>query len=552
MDVIAVRQIDILCMPYKLLRLLKLLCVISVVLCSTELSAVPVFQSAKIMPLNRLTMLFSKELPKYTAILSNDKKNITINFGIAEIKDTATKISSDGIIKNISFFQLKDTLFAKIELSEARGYTLSALPFSQSIMLEVFDWNKLSDVEENYRMGLLSMEEELYDLAKPDLFNAVTADVADAGFFLGLILMKEGKINSALKNFQFAEAKSTEISDNNAAMYQIFDMKNDKKNAEYYEKLYLKQSNNSPISKIVIANIIEKGDSCVEDVRHANSVINQSDSLKTKHLENEKAKDTSNQFSNIFNKDSLKNQDAENENNLILKYAAGIVLAMVLLVIYLYLKWRNRQILNLKNAEKPQINTTKESSKSREATTLKSKKNANAATTGKKQILQKQPKQDFGKIIDKTLADEKLPMPNYKKDKPLKNIADNDTGEQKKSKMQYPQSEIERSQKAEELLKIIHNLPQNASESEKEIYGNKNRSATIELAEHLAIEQKKIKNKNIQEIPATLGLDNKKLEAVAKKLGIETGGLETKQAVEKFEQNTSEVSKLSEKFKEKK
>jgi hypothetical protein len=206
-----------------------------------------------------------------------------------------------------------------------------------------------------------------------------------------------------------------------------------------------------------------------------------------------------------------------------------VFFAILISVLYLYLKWRNKKLDILK---------------------------ANKGTRfGKDLINQKE------KIIPKKLSDiykaneqsENLSKQISKKNEESKSIDSID--KEKKIADDKMRKEVE------SFLKSVRNQPKAKHENiedEFEIYNDSSQnkqhiSAKIELAMNLAEEQKKIKTQHLHELESiNLPKDLSKLNEISKKLGIEKGGLETKQAIERLLADEEYLDKLKRKFEDEK
>lgn len=503
--------------------------------------------STKIEPLNRLSLSLTNLDGEINHKLSSDKKKITAEMpNLLNNKFKDTILFGEGIIKQVKF----DKSSVEIELKDVRGYTVAELPYTKEIVIEVFDWNKLSEGEEAYRMALLGLEDDLIEVAKPDLLRAVKSDIADAGTFLGLILLKEGKINSARKNFQFAELKGSSFAENYAALTQIYKIKKDTINSKLYEEKYKEKTGNSNIPQIDLPEIIEKDEECLEPVSHLDEFLN-----KYKKEADTTDKKADNDFKNILAKDTTtKGIEKIDTYKTIAKYAIAVAAAFALLLLYWYLKWRKKQLEKLEQIK--QKTTTQQKVNKKEADTINKQKVKKEHKDNKNEKTNNE-KQSFGTVIDRTIAEEVPYIQNIPKQNVAKtenketetekySINEQDNIKQQQTTLEYPSSPEEVSQKANELLAIMQ---ENIKKSETNNAKIQKQLPTVELASRLADEQKKIKEKQLSNLPEILELDENKINAISKKIGIEKSGLETRQTLNKIENDEEEISKLSRKFK---
>jgi hypothetical protein len=402
----------------------------------------------------------------------------------------------------------------------------------------VFDWNKLDSVEDSYRLGLLSYIDNDYELAKQDLIKATNGNNAEAATFLGLINLEEGKIASALNCFKFAELKGSTIADNFAALELIYSLKNDKDSAEHYAKIYKVQTKEREVPTIILNPELELNDVLPPEMAYIDSVI------KSIKISVDTAKTT---LTDTIKSDTtlLDTNKTESiwaaENYLLMKYVVGIAVALVLLVIYLYLKWRNKQLLSMKStqeteAAKPKstpakavqhpVPTTK---KAEFADVMNNQINANA---NKPAPAKKQPQLENKNIKQDV---------NYKKNaEELLNLIDNMRSEDTIKSESVIKAELRKANL--DAGRVAYSIQANKSSSTKK------RSANIELADRLANEQKKIKSEKLSKIEDTSKLDTSKVNEIAQRLGLEKGSIETKKNLENLSSNEDEFTKLSEKF----
>ena len=538
-------------------------------------------QKYVIAPLNRLTVTFDKMPENIESSLSANKRIITINLNNTAFTNEKNSLTGDGIIRQVNLERKDGQTILTLNLTEQRGYTVARLPYSQTIVVEVFDWNKLNTAEEHYKMGLLSLIDGESELAKPDLQLATESDIADAAAFLGLIFLSEGKINSALQNFRFAEIKNTSINDSYAALSQIYNLKGNNELAEQYAKIYKQKTNATQVPTIAISAITELQDSISENLSYIDSVVKANENVAENLSDtNENASDTT-QIENVAEKDTTQNQSIWTiENWLLTKYVIGIAVAVLMGIIYLYLKWRNKQLLLLqqKQAETATVSAAATANqKEKRAETKKDNPPAPAAKPDSKKA-----ENDFGSLIGNKMAE-------IKAGATAENAAENNSTVGNKNSKNAAETkkritdQIDIKKNAADLLNLIENMkaddviksdsvlkselsianrragtaayqisktPNSRSNISSDISKNiqKEHSANIELANRLANEQKKIKEEKLSGLSNTLEIESNKLSDVAQKLGIEKNSIETKQNLENLASKEEEFAKLSEKF----
>lgn len=90
-------------------------------------------------PLNRVTIYFDKLPESINETQSDDKKTLTIDVGNISISNVAPSTTGSGIIQSVSLQQSSSITTITLSLSEPRGYNISRLPWSQALLIEVFD-----------------------------------------------------------------------------------------------------------------------------------------------------------------------------------------------------------------------------------------------------------------------------------------------------------------------------------------------------------------------------------------------------------------------------
>ena len=534
-------------------------------------------QNLTVAPLNRLTVKFDKLPENIETNLAANKRELSINLKNASFSDTQNSLTSEGIIRQVDLLQKENETFLTLTLAEQRGYTVAKSPFSQLLIIDIFDWNKLNSGEEFYREGLLSLIDGINELAKPNLQNAVKENIGDAAAFLGFIYLSEGKINSALKSFRFAEINNTTVNDVFAALSQIYKTKNDNEKSERYAKIFRQKTNEKQVPTIEFPTVVEQNDNVSEKLLHIDSVLNANENF-SENLIDEDDENSENDSTQI-NLDANKSESQSiwsAENYLLTKYAVGIGIALILGIVYLYLKWRNKQLLIL---QAKQAEENKKTKKQTNPTTVgtgsarPAKGQTNPAPTKKSE--------NFGDLVENKMAEMKFAKNNSTVKTSTVNNSKVGNSKETVNKKRIT-DEVDIKKNADSLLSLIDsmkasdviksntvlkseltsaNLKAGASAyktfsqqtvNENFSHSNKNipkkHSANIELANRLANEQKKIKEEKLSGLGNTLEIETSKLLDVAQKLGIEKNTIETKQNLENLVSKEEEFAKLSEKF----
>lgn len=519
--------------------------ILFLIVSSFTINAQVIVQRIDISPANR-AIIYCNELPKkYSTELTPDKKKITIHISNASVDDKARQTSGTGIMENVYVQSANKNLDIYIILKDKRGYTIAPLPYSQALIVEVFEWNKLSSAEDNYRSGLLGMEDGVNKSAKRYLENAVRAGDANAAAFLGIIQLGEGKANSAIENFHLALKGKTNINDVYAALSQVLYANNNQEKSKYYAEIFQKKTG---LKTFPVINIPKNQDEIassepvalmelLNDPILSDSILGKSDSAGISKAKDSASK--SGQFDNLFksSKDSAQAAKEGYDKSIpslvpewfskILVFIGLFVIIMTIIIAYAYMKWRKAQAMKI--IEKSSFrNDLRKASDNIAPKPVQSE----AIKAYKKS----------GAIIDKTIG-------NESKTEDIK-LYDN-SKEMNIEKDEAVHDKLDQDKLFAILSKVSENkIPEN-EENHEAIAEEKPKpvSAKLELAMHLRDEQRKIKEQSIESLKSTkIPSDIKKLEEVAKKLGIEKGSIETRKALERLESDKNQLSEIEKKF----
>ncbi len=466
-------------------------------------------KSIAINPLNKAIIYFDS-IPEINSKLSDDKTKITLSIEKCKFNENHKQISGLGIISDIYIINTDSNTTINIRTKEKRGYTISRFPFSSHIEVDVFAWDKLDTDEDIFRTGLLAEEDKIYEEAFINYYNAAKKGNKQAVQFLALSYLRYGYFKEAEISFKYS--------------YQI-----DTNNIDALAGLAISTFNlgDTNYSKILINNFRKK---CNCPLRLNFELINyvlDSDFLDLRFINIDNLhlfEQNSSLDTNNISKDSTNIAKVEtNTPNFFIKFIVDnyelllfIIGAIGLSVLYLYLKWRQKTLLLIKSKQ----NENTKNLFNAELDKAKSYVNPKQATN----IYQKIEIEDKPKDIAK----------------PDENLINKKTAEKTQS------SESPKNQTLAELLDTItkKNIDNETTQNPAA-----NINAKLQLAMHLAEEQRKIKNQNLENLKeSSIPTDKRKLSEVSKKLGIEKGGLETKVALEKILKDKDNLKKLSDKF----
>lgn len=294
---------------------------------------------------NAILIRFTNNV-NYSSSLSDDKKNISLKIDNTQNSLNRNKQRIDSKLIEEVFIQKRgENLLLNILLKKGSGFNSYKLPYSNSIIISAFDWNKLTKDEDKFRSGLFAYESSLYKQAII-LFDEAKGTVQKAHSMLGLIYLLQDSLEISFSELNIAARNNTNIPDVYAALSQIYSEKGSKTKAQYYEQKFknflgVKDSlfeypklifTKDKIDSLQVGNFTDSSNANLEEVN------------------------TNKRFSNLFDKSNSgkttlsQNKDKlENENSFLvfkgfLKYILIFSTLVILALIALYLKWRKLKI----------------------------------------------------------------------------------------------------------------------------------------------------------------------------------------------------------------
>ncbi|MGA2298087.1 MAG: hypothetical protein ABSG15_11120, partial [FCB group bacterium] len=518
---------------YKKNNLLRFIIVICFTISPLSLSAQVQVQRLDIAPLNR-AILYCSEVPKnFHSELSADKKKITIIFTNANVLDSSREFHGKGIIQDIYIQSFKKNLEISIILQDKRGYTIMPLFYSHALAIEVFQWDKIDESEDNYRSGLLALEDGLIPISKKYLQKSASLSNPDAISILALLNLQEGKVKEAIKNLSLSVKTDIKIPDVYAAVSQICNLKKMQKEADSYAEKFYRSTNLKSFPEVALSNL-NAADTSGKDIDSAMKIFRDfafKDTIKTIAIVDSLKKDTlKNNFKNIF-KNENKNESKDNPIIQVLKsflpkesvnlfiFAAVFILIIIIFIIYAYIRWRKQQLHNVKKETNNKFQ--------REFIAAQGIRTAPGYAS---------------KAYQKT-GDLAKPIINNKK---IETTTKPDKSDELKKTISFEAqidkiaNKIEEANKIESQSNIISEESDDLNRKIKEIQSPI--SAKLELALHLQEEQNKIKLKNIETLNMDeLAVNADKIDELAKKLGLEKGSIEIKSRINELGKNKNNL-----------
>lgn len=295
---------------------------------------------------NDIILIRFNDRVNYNAQLSDDKKNLFLTIKNSSNKSGINnkKIKTD-LLKEVFVKEENNDLLLNIILNSSSGYNIYQLPYSNSIVIDIFDWNKISNLEDKYRSGLFAYESNLYGQAI-NLFNESKFEIVEAQSLLGIVYLLEDSLHLSYPNLVQAARRESTIPDVYAALSQIYKEKGNKTKSSYFEKKFF--------SKLSIVDSVFEYPKLIFDISKLENldiieVIDSSDINTDSDINNKR-------FSHLFDssnakvttqnnlKTKLENEDAFLNLKGFFKYIFIIFLLISLLIIAIYLKWRKQRI----------------------------------------------------------------------------------------------------------------------------------------------------------------------------------------------------------------
>lgn len=542
-----------------------------------NINAQEVLERITINPMNRVNIYFN-EIPKFTSSLSADKQKITIKIPVSSFKNNISELSGKGVVQKVTTNKVGNDIEIEIFSGEKRGYNATPMPFSNSIQVELFKWDKLTPAEDAFHTALLALESKVTNEGINNLNKAIKLGDINAAGMLGVLQMQDGNTKEAFDNLSIAERSNSNYPDVYGALSKYYKLKGNVEKANYYLKVFKEKTG--------LNNVKDAS----EDLK--NNALSDEPKSQLQSLMSDEAKDTSKQKTEnkailspkdsalsksllgATNKDSSRGFFPDFSFDKIIPMLGYGLFGVSLLVIYLYLTWRKKQMERL------------------DALNLSTKKSSDPLSPGniKQTVRIKRPKtapptpanpQRAGSIIDKTYGKLRPTKDNqYTKEnlaispKPQEvqsNIVEDTPNLQIEEFLRnYLPIKAQEEKEAEEAAKLPENLikkilgrnkdldikrpkevPQEKPIEEVKVVDT-NKDAKVSFAMHLAEKQNEIKQQDIESL-STIELNSTDdLDKLSQRLGIEKEGIETKRNLENLDEDNSLINRLSEKFKTKK
>lgn len=449
----------------------------------------------------------------YSTELDSSKTQITLLLNNASLSNSVNNFQNVGNIKQILSKTRNNNVIVQLNTVEPIGYTTFLDQFTKQIYLNLFSWKELTQSEDLYHTGLLSLEVGLDSLATVYLNQSLQMGYLKASNVLSINEFKLGRINRALKYSEIGEYYTEEFPQVLIIRAAILKYRGDSATAKIIENRY-KQLTGAEIIPLKIPKTRIEGDTLsISEIHLIDSLAQILMMSKSDTLNPELSR-----FNVLFDTTSK----TKNEKELVqsfydsipfwLQLVIGGSFAAIMLLLYFYFRWRTLQV---------KANMSKTRQKAIEKSQIQKSKTKQAVIT-------------------------KVPTATIKQ-KYSSTQSNETTKTETKEKENIVPITPEKANKIEEAIKSIKQekiKEQQDSILEKQT-PKQHSNAKIELANNLLNEQKRIKQQKIKNIPVDLVSKSEKIKSIANELGLEENSLEIKKTVDNMLKDQSKIEKLS-------
>ncbi len=516
---------------------------------------------------NRVFFKFDNYPSDATSYLSDDKKQIIIKIQNTKISAENNTFVGKGNVSSIDLTYKDNLLTIYMNLKEQSGYTIAPMKSINMFAVETFDWSKINKQEDLYRNALLAYESGLNKVALDDLNKSTYKNAND----IAADILLNTKDYEAAVNTAFKAYNSSNMPVHLAVLSEIANNLQDSVKAEV---LVSKLENITGISDISLNKSYKLSISSLD-----NQFENQLDSLELNPVKEKNTEQliAEEKFKNIFASDSSTAADNDALNSVLFKdfygfpwwveYVLYFFLIAILLVVYMYLRWRNKQILALKefSEKKRKIDERKEKAKKyhKDTKEVEDDIEKGLAERKKKHELEIQNKEKASEIIESEINSELVKSSQAKSNfsaemlraqklysEQNKNVSKSDS----KTKNEDISPKIEdakttRAKRANKIEQIIDAIRSNSiPETEKEAPKTKDYSglsAKMQLAMKITEQELREKNKQLSKLD---NLTDEELDKLAQELGTGKASIETKKNMQDLQSNQEAIDRLAKKF----
>ncbi len=183
----------------------------------------------------------------YTTVLSDDKQRLTLTIKNAGIKTEQRELNNPrGMIESAMLQKIGRDVVINVYFRESIGFTAVLLPYSRAISVDVFKWSKLNAAEDQYRSGLIALQNNALSVAKEFIASAARLQHPDATAFAGFVNAREGNYAEAKEMLLKALERKSTISDIYGGLAQVSRVENNESKAREYENQFVQRMGRPP------------------------------------------------------------------------------------------------------------------------------------------------------------------------------------------------------------------------------------------------------------------------------------------------------------------
>ena len=494
--------------------------IIIILLCSYPIFAKPTLQKLEIDSLNHIVFSFD-QVPPYSVILDSSKIDLKIEFKNTFISNQVNTIDNRGIFQRINYSSKDSILIVNIKLKEKSGYTSLVEPYSQRIVLNIFNWANLQKSEDLFHTGLLALEDSLYNVAEKYLLQSTMLGNPKASAILSGIYSNQKKIHRADKYSEYGKSEVYYFPDIYNILANISKYKSDSVNFSKYKNEFQRITGKQFVP-INFSSNLPSDTLSASEYHTMDSLI----SAYQSQLQSESSNGDLSRFNKIFDgnntvkKDSIPQQRSSwNALPLWMKAIIGLIITFLVILVFQYFRWRNIQA-------KIKVEKLKEQAKKDAKQSAKQTQNPSSTSTIPSQMMSAYIQNEPPK--PEATPPQQTPQPT-------------------------PTSLDITEEKVKQLSGILENIKASKEEeSQKKIkLSQPPLSAKLELALNLAEEQKRLKQEKVLQTSPDFYTTGEKLKTTAKKLGLEENTIEIKQAIANLINDKSKLQEMQSKLESK-
>jgi predicted membrane protein len=452
----------------------------------------------------------------WTVALDSTKTNLVYEVSNCFLSNTVNNIGSTGIFSSIQTKVQKNSILIDIRTNQKIGYTSYFNPISNELNVFIVYWGNLSLGEDYFHTGLLAFEESLDSIGLDFMYKSLREGYYNAANIIALQEFASGKVNRALKYSDIGEYSPGNFPQVLAIKSSMLKMRGDTIIARQLADKYFELTKKELPKLLVPKNRLSDDTLNIVEVKFIDSL--------TQLLQNSQMQSTDEytQFNKLFDTTKAKETTSKTTQSIFnifpfwMQVAISVVFAGLMLLLYLYVRWRTLQTkAKISKARNQSINS------SREATKVTKKNIAPQHATGKYQANENKEVTPPKPNVD--LTNKEQPASIFEEKAQLMTDAINSIVAQKQTE---------------------------SPEQSNQKLGPKKASANArtELTMNLLNEQKKIKEAKLKNIPNEIIGKSVKVKEIASKMGLEENTIEMKKAMDNALKDKSIIDKLSSKL----